>query len=371
MLGTRLPTTMCMLFAAWCASGQTSPEELALFPKQPHFEIVPKDATLATRNGPGGLRAHMEAAYAAVWFQTRRLDVVTTQPSAPISVAVFDDQAGFENYAAGVGISATKDLYGFYDRDADRVVLLDFTRIGIIPEKRSEISRMVNPIRALPQTSDATEAARRAEILKRGDEAFAKLDQLEEQIYRTTVQHEVAHAALSALGVLPRTATQPAWLSEGMASQFEVSIDPLALDTLGISEFRLNDYLAAAKSGRLLPWHRLLTEDDAFKPSHPQSATAYAQAWLLTHWAVQTRPAAMAEYIRRVRQSRPKADERGPAFDRIFDMTEDRLAEALGKYARLLTENRKSNEPAWQHESSMEKPSPTQPGSASRTKSPN
>ncbi len=336
-----LPTSACLLFAALLASAQTGGEERSLYPQTPHFVIVPKEATLANRQGPGSLLNRMEATYGAVYSLANRLEVATTRPRDPIMVSVFDDPSGFQNYANGVGFTATTDLYGFYDPDAERVVLLDFTRVGVIPEKRSEISRLVNPIRALGSTADAGESARRAAILKQGEEAFAKLDQLEEQIFCTTVQHEVAHAALSAFGVLPRTATQPAWLGEGLASQFEVPIDPLSLGTLGINELRLNDYLIAAKAGQLLPWRRLLSDDGVFKPGQPASATAYAQAWLLTHWAVKEKAKSMGDCIRALRRGGLTARERSEIFERTFDITDDRLAATLKRYADSLTSTTK------------------------------
>jgi len=336
-----LPASTCLLLATLSAPAQTAVKESSLYPPPPHFVILPKDATLAHRQGPDSLLRRMEATYGAVYSLANRLKVATTRPVDPITVAVFDDPSGFESYAKGVGIAAAKDLFGFYDPDARSVVLLDFTRVGAIPEKRSEISRLVNPIRALGSTTDVGESARRAAILKRGEEAFAKIDQLEEQIYRTTVQHEVAHAALSVFGVLPRTSTQPAWLNEGLASLFEAPIDPLALDSLATNEFRLNDYQIAAKAGQLLPWRRLLTDDGVFKPGQPAAATAYAQAWLLTHWAVREKAKSMGDYIRALRRGGLRAREHSDLFERTFDIPDDRLAATLKRYADALTSTTK------------------------------
>src|SRR5262249_10220524 len=150
--------------------------------------------------GAGGLCDRLEATYRAVDALGRRLGVATTQPSARLTVLLFNDPPGFENYAEGMGLGPARELRGVYDRESDRVVRLDFTLNGVIPETRSAISREVDPVRALPPTKDVAEMARRDAVLRRGEEAFRRIERLEEQLFCTVVQHEIAHQVMAGIG---------------------------------------------------------------------------------------------------------------------------------------------------------------------------
>lgn len=313
------------------------PDGSAYLPSE-HFAIVPNAATFNALQGPGGLFDRIENTYRAVEALTEKLGVATSRPAERLTVILFDSPSAFENYASGVGLAARDDFFGFYDRGNDTVVLLDFTLNGAIPRKRSEISRQINPIRALPPTKDSGERARRDSLLKGAENAFARVADLEEQMFRTVVQHEVAHQLLSAFGALPGTTSQPAWLIEGMATLFETSLQDFDAGNPGINEYRLTDYRVAASSRALIPWTRILSDDTLFKPDNPMSATAYAQAWMLVYWAVRERPEKLKALVQANQVGNASHVDRVAAFESVlgrlnesFDARMAAFADQLGR----------------------------------------
>jgi hypothetical protein len=312
------------------------PDGSAYLPSE-HFAIVPNAATFNTLQGPGGLIDRIENTYRAVEALTETLGVATSRPAERLTVILFDSPSAFENYASGVGLAVRDDFFGFYDRGNDTVVLLDFTLNGAIPRKRSEISRQINPIRALPPTKDPGEAARRDSLLKGAENAFARVAELEEQMFRTVVQHEVAHQLLSAFGALPGTTSQPAWLVEGMATLFETPLQDIRPGDPGVNEYRLTDFRVAASSRALIPWARILSDDALFKPDNPKSATAYAQAWMLVYWAIRERPEELKVLVQANRVGNAAHVDRVAAFESVFGRLDDGFDARLTAFADHLT----------------------------------
>jgi len=287
-----------------------------------HFRVTPNGAMFNNLSGPGGLLSRIEATHAAVVALGRELGVATTQPAGKLSIILCTDRQVFRGLGYGAGIQKSDMLMGFFDRASDQTVLMDFTLDGVIPRRRSEISSRVNPIRSLPPTPDAAERARREAILKQGAEEFAEVERIEDQLFRTVVQHEVAHLVLADVGILPRDRFAPPWLSEGMAALFECPLDQFSARDPGVNEFRLKDYRAADADKKLLPWRQIVGDAAEFQPEDARASTAYAQAWLLAYWVAREEPAKLREYItsiqRRGTDAVPNADAQVAEFERVF-----------------------------------------------------
>lgn len=114
-----------------------------------------------------------------------------------------------------------------------------------------------------------------------------------------TTPHETAHQLMYAIGVLNvDAAPPPTWLIEGLATLFEIEVNPRASHPWPISPFRLRDFRAASEQGRLLGPSRLIRDGGVFQPDRPAAAQAYAEAWALTYYLLRTRPAQFAAYLR-------------------------------------------------------------------------
>lgn len=295
------PAAALLMIAAIAGSAVALQHDLSsaapILPTE-HFTVTPNGAMFNNLSAPGGLLSRLEATHAAVAAFVKQLGVATTQPARKMSVILCTDRDTFRGIGFGASIEKSDSLFGFFDRGSDQTVLLDFTAIGDIPRKRSEISGLVNPIRSLAPTSDPKEQARREKFLKQGAEQFAAVERLEESLFRTVVQHEVAHLVLTDYGVPPRDRPAPPWFGEGIAALFEVPLDHFSPRDPGINVYRLKDFRAAAGDKKLLPWRSIVGGGPDFKPEAPMAATAYAQSWLLAYWAVREEPAKLADYIR-------------------------------------------------------------------------
>lgn len=330
-----------LLIAAATASAQP-PDLSRASPYLPteHFRVTANGAMFNNISGPGGLLTRLEATHAAVAALVRQLGVPTTQPAQKMSIILCTDRDTFRGLALGASIEKSDMLLGFFDRASDQTVLIDFTIVGDVPRKRSEISELVNPIRSLPATTDPKEQARRDAYLKQGAEQFAAVEKLEEQLFRTVVQHEVAHLVMCDLGVPPRDRPAPPWFGEGMAALFEGPLDRFSPRDPGVNVFRLKDYRAAAAQKELLPWRTIVGGGADFLPQSPRAATAYAQSWLLAYWAVRDEPAKLAAYIRAIQRrgtdSIPNAETQIAEFELAFGPIGD-LDAKLTKFAAGLS----------------------------------
>lgn len=337
------PLAALLLIAAISASAAAVQRDLSnaapIIPTD-HFNVTPNGAMFNNLSAPGGLLARLETTHAAVAAFVKQLGVATTQPAGRMTVILCTDRDTFRGLGYGASIEKSDSLLGFFDRGSDQTVLIDFTATGDIPRKRSEISGLVNPIRALPPTTDPKEQARRDHYLKDGADQFAAVERLEEQLFRTVIQHEVAHLVLCDYGVPPRDRPAPPWFGEGTAALFEVPLDRFSPRDPGVNVFRLKDYRAAASDKKLLPWRTIVGGGPDFKPEAPQGATAYAQSWLLAYWAVREEPTKLVNYIRAIQRrgtdSVPNPETLIAEFELAFGPIGD-LDAKLTKFAAGLT----------------------------------
>jgi len=134
-----------------------------------------------------------------------------------------------------------------------------------------------------------------------------------------TVIHEATHQMAFNTGLHSRYVPPPRWLAEGLATVFEAAfLSEAPAD--GPRRGRAN--LARLEQFRKLvaPRHRseLLTEaiaTDRLFQANP--GWAYAQAWALSFWLIETQPRQYAEYLARVAARPPFEDY--PAAQRLAD----------------------------------------------------
>lgn len=342
----------CRLVCAACVSASilatmaraeppaiTTPYAASGYVSSAHFTIARQGYAYGNFSGEGGFIDRLERTYAAVSALATRLELPTTRPADKLAVSVMNDAFAFGEYARGMGLTPSDRLLGFYDPRESRVVLLDYTVVGVIPQRRSEISRMVNPLRAALASAPADRESLERR-LREGEQAFALIDQFEEHLHRTVIQHEVAHSVWRAIGVLPKDGSRPAWLHEGLATLFEVPLPAAPTDGPALNEHRLRDYRAAARARTLVAWRELISESSPFVPGAASSETAYAQAWLLTWFAVREQPDRLREYVRRVRMRSDSANTPAPSelrdFEAAFGPIDDAFDARIRRFAESL-----------------------------------
>lgn len=199
------------------------------------------------------------------------------EPAFPLIGIVCHDREEFQRFSAEHGGPRSSGVLGYYSLASNRIVLYDTTAEG----------------------GRADDWRRNAAV----------------------VIHEATHQTAFNRGIHSRYAPPPHWVVEGLATLFEA---PGVYDSYQhtqrvdrINQERLKDFRQF-----ILPKHqpRLLTEliasDRLFQTS---PGAAYAEAWALTFYLVETQPRRYAEYLART-ADRP-AFEPYPAAQRTADFT--------------------------------------------------
>ena len=136
--------------------------------------------------------------------------------------------------------------------------------------------------------------------------------------------HEATHQMAFNTGIHNRYAPTPTWLAEGLATLFEA---PGVCDSHNHTQMadRVNRLRLRAFRQFVAPRHRpellakLVACDELF---HDDMQTAYAEAWALSFYLVETQPRQYAQYLKRT-ASRPPfrqytAAERTADFTAVF-----------------------------------------------------
>lgn len=174
---------------------------------------------------------------------------------------------------------------------------------------------------------------------------------------RVLLQHEIAHHTLMAVGLHREGVTWPAWLTEGIATQFEDQL-PIAQrrGDLPVNSFRRDDFLTALRTGSLLPIAKLVSQEDGFDPRGPRANIAYAQAWATVAFLSARQRERFGRYVTDVGRrpaNRPiTADEELAEFERQFGRADDTLQQEMVRYVE-------SNAPSDVSQTRMMPPTPT------------
>jgi hypothetical protein len=132
------------------------------------------------------------------------------------------------------------------------------------------------------------------------DSAQGKDDRYGWQQNADTIIHEVTHQTAFNTGIHTRFSDTPQWLIEGLGTLFEA---PGIYDSRQyraqrdrINQGRLADFKAQAEKRKKGFMVQLISSDQLFERDAQQ---AYAQAWAMTYWMVETRPRQYSQYLAR------------------------------------------------------------------------
>jgi hypothetical protein len=251
-----------------------------------------------------------------------------TEPEFPLVAILFPDRAAFRAYARGDGVPASPGLQGYYLQDSNRIALFDPGVRSI--SSHSQFLPSSVPLRSFfpepPRAGDYEIGSRRWQLPSpsaalRGSETWHGTS---ESDLHDTIIHEATHQVAFNLGIHSRTAPNPKWVVEGLATVFEAP----GIRNAGLqyqASTRVNHerraWFAAFRKARRIPKSlaAFIAEDNLFASA---TLDAYSQAWAFTFFLIETRSQAYSQYLQRLAARPPftpyTAAERIDDFQKSF-----------------------------------------------------
>lgn len=202
----------------------------------------------------------------------------------PLVVVIFSSQERYRAHATAALGDAADRVAGYYDLMSNRVITYDLSG------------------------SDAVRGQGGRGDGGRGSSRLAALSSPAAAGLVSTLVHEATHQMAFNAGMLRRLAPVPLWASEGIAIYFET---PDLTSSQGwraiglVNEPRLAQWQKSFRSG---DFARLVADDEAFRRADT-GVDAYAAAWAMTYFLVQTRRGEFVEYLRILGAKEPLADD--------------------------------------------------------------
>lgn len=240
-----------------------------------------------------------------MYFSVRGFTI--TEPEFPLVAIVFPDFESFARYAREERIDAPRTLRGYYMPSSNRVALYES------PEGTAQQSHLpLTP--GFPKRRD-------------GSVAGADLPWMHEEPWGTfqgslkdTMIHEATHQVAFNTGLHSRIGENPRWVVEGLATVFEAPGVRNSGGGSGPARTRINherfisfgDFSKSRFKPKSL--ETFLAGDEMFKSS---VFDAYAEAWALSFFLIETRPRAYAQYLRTIASRDPLRAY--PAQERVAD----------------------------------------------------
>lgn len=235
------------------------------------------------------------------WFcSTRRLRL--DNPEFPLVAIVMPNRATFDAYCASENVPPNPSLQGYYRETTNRFVCY--------------------------------ESSRSADDLLAG--------------VRDTLVHEAIHQLAFNTGLHVRMGHDPTWVVEGLATALEPAAArrPLRSDVRPLDRTnpeRLETYLENVSKKRSVSAGELIARDDVF---HANPFGAYATAWAMSFYLLETRPGEYAQYLRTLSGKSPlvtpSAEARLADFQRAFGgLTPSRLDADMTRYLQRIAAGEK------------------------------
>lgn len=186
-------------------------------------------------------------------------------PDQPLVVVIFARRADYEAFAARDLGAAADRIAGYYNLLSNRVTTYDLTGSGMIARPR----RIGDEILAQPEAAGLV----------------------------STLVHEATHQMVYNTGLAQRLAAVPVWLNEGIATVFEAPDMRAAGGWRGLGQInhgRLDRFRTSYRPGALEP---LIRGDEPFRNT-ATAIDAYATAWALTWFLLETRKPQLIDYMR-------------------------------------------------------------------------
>jgi len=227
-----------------------------------------------------------------------------SEPAFPLVAIVLPNQRQFAIYSRQDGVTASPGLRGYYLRTSNRVALF---------QRSSKIS-------AHPISARLTD----------------------------TIVHEGTHQVAFNTGLHQRIGANPKWVVEGLATVFESPgiRHPSQRGSLGnrVNAGRLKRFRQiAAKRYQRGSLTRLISTDKAFRSN---VLDAYAEAWALSFYLIETRPRDYVRFLKTIARRDPtqpySAAERLADFKKVFGSDQEMFESRFLRYVTRLPSPAKS-----------------------------
>ena len=267
--------------------------------------VICFDTSRAYAQWCGALFEKLHEAFANFWTQA---DFVLAEPPHPLIVVIFSDRQRYEAFASRDLGAAADRVVGYYNLLTNRVTTFDLTGSSLLPGHST-----TSPGRAGLEILGSPEAAGLV----------------------ATLVHEATHQMAYNGGMHQRLAPVPLWISEGIATYFETPAPGSGRGWQGIGQVnkpRLKKFLATYQPGALTA---IIEGDEPFRAA-AGALDAYAKAWALTAFLVQTRKPALVAYLRTLSAKPPLSDDtpaqRRAEFVAAFGVEPAEIEEPLLKF---------------------------------------
>jgi hypothetical protein len=226
----------------------------------------------------GALFERLYAAFANYWT---RKGIELKEPEFPLVAVVFNSRESYAQYAAAELGATAESIVGYYSLRTNRITMYDLT--GLESTRNAQDRR--------------GSAAQINRILSRPEA---------EQVVATIV-HEATHQIAFNTGLQTRFADIPLWLSEGLAVYFETPDLQSAKGWRGIGAVnasrlaKFREYRQTRPAGSL----RTLIADDKRLRDARAALDAYAEAWALNYYLLQTHPREYLAYLQTLSAKQP------------------------------------------------------------------
>jgi hypothetical protein len=293
-----------------------------------------------------------------MYFAVRGFEL--SDPEFPMIAFVLNDRKSFLDYARKENAHVDSSILGYYWSTHNRIIMFEdqksqasiLNQNSATEERRLAVSLrdsnrggvLTEPTRleddawnwAFGSSDPATNSAHSNTL-----DAMASRAGINSNL-RETMIHEATHQLGYNLGLHNRTGRNPKWVVEGLATVFETpGIEEFAMDR--DAKKRVNPgwhygFQKFVKDGRPESYLEIFIRDD--KSFDTQMGHAYAQAWALSFWLIETRPREYAKFLQKMastevtQQLTPES--RVDLFKESFGKNLVMLdAEMLRYYARL------------------------------------
>jgi hypothetical protein len=214
-----------------------------------------------------------ERLYAGFFNYWSRRGMTLHEPQFPLVALVFDSRESYTQFSrAELGESA-RSIIGYYSLRSNRMIMYDLT--------------------GADELRGAGPRAPTASLIK------LLLSQPAAERLVATIVHEATHQLAFNSGLQVRFADVPFWVSEGVAIYFESpDLDSTkGWRTIGaVNRVNLVNFRKGLANRPGDAFRTLLAEDKQFRDP-ATAADAYAQAWALNYFLLQTKAEAYAKYL--------------------------------------------------------------------------
>lgn len=279
-----------------------------------HFVVVYTSSTEKARQ----LASRLEHVYEWCVQYMKLLDLPRTQrPAHRLEIFFFDTFEEYDRYQTLNGFRMMGAI-GFYYRPYNRSAFFDMMTW---PPYRPLIEQSKNPDASLQER-------RRARNL---------LERLVEHQNLEVVQHEAAHHIHFNIGIFPGKADLPRWMTEGLATMFEVPPNRTGASLGSLNHVRLWRFRQFfGERGENAPPLREFISDDAYFGGY----RGYLMGWALNHYLFHKKREQYAEWMRFLGNLEdnvpfPKA-QRLAEFERIFGEVNDEWEKEFKDYIASL-----------------------------------